>query len=313
MARTAWRAAVPSLLLALAAHSEAAAHGFAGDRFFPSTFAVIDPFPSDFLNFPGFLVLPESAGEPSTREINFPITWSKRITRDWSVTFTETGRILNQPTTGTRWGWANFVIGTKYQLYTNAEHQFFLSAGGTAAIGGTGTRHLGATSFSTLTPTVFAAKGFGDLPDSLAWLRPVGLTTQVGVSVPTQSTTFSTTTLPTGETSITETTNPDFLVWNFVLEYSLVTPGRQDRPGWGGLIPLVEFAMQTPLNGPNAGQTTGTINPGIIWVDRYLEVGLEAVIPVNARSGRDFGFRVQMHLFFDDIFPNTIGKPIFGN
>jgi hypothetical protein len=313
MVRTAWRAAVPSVLLALAASSEAVAHGIVGSRFFPSTFAIIDPFPSDFLNFPGFLVLPESAAAPPTRELDFPVTWSKRITSDWSVTFNETYRILNQPTMGLRTGFNNLLIGTKYQIYTNAEHEFFFSVGGTALVGGTGSRRVGATSFSTLTPTVYAAKGFGDLPDSLAWLRPVGITAAVGVAVPTRSATVSTTTLPTGATAIAETINPTILQWGFALEYSLVTPGRPENNGWGGLVPLVEFALQTPLNGPNSGETTGTINPGIVWVDRYLEVGLEAVIPVNARSGRDIGFRAQMHLFFDDIFPNTLGKPIFGN
>jgi hypothetical protein len=52
-----------------------------------------------------------------------------------------------------------------------------------------------------------------------------------------------------------------------------------------GTLPLVEFAMQTPLNGPNADRTTGTINPGVIWVSRYFQVGVEAIIPINASSG----------------------------
>ena len=88
--------------------------------------------------------------------------------------------------------------------------------------------------------------------------------------------------------------------------------GLPDGPFRWGIV-LVEFALQTPLNGPLAGQTTGTVNPGVIWVDRYLQVGVEAIVPINARSGRDIGVRAQAHLYLSEIFPDTIGKPIFGN
>jgi hypothetical protein len=74
----------------------------------------------------------------------------------------------------------------------------------------------------------------------------------------------------------------------------------------------VEFALQTPLNGPLAGQTTGTVNPGVIWVGRYLQFAVEAIVPINGRSGRDIGARAQAHLYLSEIFPDTIGKPIFG-
>jgi len=77
----------------------------------------------------------------------------------------------------TRSGFDNFVIGTQYHLYVNPEHQFIFTVGGTAAIGGTGSSQV-ANSFSTLTPTAYIGKGFGDLPDSMAWLRPVNFTRQ---------------------------------------------------------------------------------------------------------------------------------------
>jgi hypothetical protein len=69
------------------------------------------------------------------------------------VFFTETFRILDDANRGTRTGFDNFVIGAQYQLYSNAEHQFIFTVGGTAAIGGTGAPQI-ASSFSTLTPTV---------------------------------------------------------------------------------------------------------------------------------------------------------------
>ena len=53
------------------------------------------------------------------------------------------------------------------------------------------------------------------------------------------------------------------------------------------------------------GVTTGTINPGIIWV------GLEAIIPINEASGSGLGMRAQIHWHFANVFPNSLGKPIF--
>jgi len=313
MVRPAWHAAVPGFLLALAACSEASA-AWVGDRFFPSTLATVVPTPADFLNPPNLVLLPETAG---TRQTLIPTTYSKLITQDWAVTFTETFHILEQANARTRRGFDNFVIGTQYQFYANAEHQFVFTVGGTAAIGGTGSRDVGAPSFSIFTPTVFIGKGFGDLPDSMAWLRPVNVTANVGVALPTQSTTLSTTTLPTGATAITATVTPNLLLWSFALEYSLLTTSYSggDRKGSRfsqGWVPLVEFALQTPLNGPLAGQTTGTVNPGVIWVGRYLQFAVEAIVPINGRSGRDIGGRAQAHLYLSEIFPDTIGKPIFG-
>jgi hypothetical protein len=109
--------------------------------------------------------------------------------------------------------------------------------------------------------------------------------------------------------------NPNVLLWSFALEYTLLTTtyyGKEKRypQGW---VPVLEFAFQTPLDGPNAGLTTGTVNPGLIWVNRYLQFAAGAVFPVNARSGRDVCARAQIHFYLSEIFPDTLGKPIFGN
>ena len=73
--------------------------------------------------------------------------------------------------------------------------------------------------------------------------------------------------------------------------------------------------MQTPVsNTLSSGTlTTGTINPGVIWVGDKFQVGVEAMIPVNRQSGSNIGAIGQVHFFLDDIFPNSIGHPIFGN
>jgi hypothetical protein len=123
MAKPAWHMAVPGFVLTFVACSEASA-AYVDDRFFPSTLATVVPTPADFLNFPHFVMLPETAG---TREYDFLFTYSKLITKDWSLFFTETFRTLDEADTSTVSGFENLVLGTQYQLYTNPEHQFVLT------------------------------------------------------------------------------------------------------------------------------------------------------------------------------------------
>jgi hypothetical protein len=80
------------------------------------------------------------------------------------------------------------------------------------------------------------------------------------------------------------------------------------------LIPIVEAQFATPVanNFGNSAITTGTINPGVIWVGTYFQLGAEAVIPVNHASGSGVGFLGQLHLYLDDMFPTTIGRPLLG-
>src|ERR1700730_2143642 len=135
MLRTAWRTIIPGFLLLLATCSEVSA-AYVGDRFFPSTLATTVPTPADFYNPPYFVKLPDTSTTPSTREFDIPTTYSRLVTKDWSVFFTETFRVIESANMGTRSGFDNLVIGTQYQLYTNPEQQFVVTVGGTAAIGG---------------------------------------------------------------------------------------------------------------------------------------------------------------------------------
>ena len=59
--------------------------------------------------------------------------------------------------------------------------------------------------------------------------------------------------------------------------------------------------------------TTGTINPGIIYVGKTNQVAIEAMIPINRQSGTSVGIIGQLHFYLDDIFPHTLGRPIFAN
>jgi hypothetical protein len=121
----------------------------------------------------------------------------------------------------------------------------------------------------------------------------------------------------TGERDIDIERHPDVLEWGFAVEYSIIYLQEQVkdielRAPFDRLIPLVEFAFETPLNRGQEGQTTGTINPGLIWSGKYFQVGVEAIIPVNSRTGNDVGFIAQLHFYLDDLFPHSLGRPLFG-
>ena len=300
----------------LGATSLAYGHGFAGARFFPATLSTDDPFVADEFSMPTIssIVTPDDGGKRDT-EISSDI--ALRITPNWDIEFGETFITLNPSQGKAVNGFDNLSIGSKYEFFENDEHEAVASLGLDVDVGGTGSKEVRADTFSTWTPGIFFGKGFGDLPEALRFLKPLALTGQVGIAIPTSASTRSFTVDDrTGEGEIEIERNPDVLELGFALEYSVIylqsqvqdmhLPAPIDR-----LIPLMEFALETPLNRGARGQTTGTINPGIIWAGKYFQVGAEAVIPMNSRTGGDVGFVAQLHFYLDDLFPHTIGRPLF--
>ena len=187
------------------------------------------------------------------------------------------------------------------------EHEFVTSVGLNVEWGASGTQDVGADRFTITTPTFYFGKGFGDIP--VPWARPFALTGEIGYAIPGSS---STVTVDPDTGDVDTEFNPRVLVWGASLQYSLpylksavVDLGLPDFVNH--LIPLVETSLQTPVtNTLSSGTvTTGTINPGVIWVGDTFQVGVEAMIPVNRQSGSDVGAIAQIHFFLDDIFPTT--------
>jgi hypothetical protein len=50
----------------------------------------------------------------------------------------------------------------------------------------------------------------------------------------------------------------------------------------------------------------------VIYAADKFRLAAEAIIPINRASGDDIGVIGQMHFYLDDIFPHSLGKPIFG-
>jgi hypothetical protein len=298
--------------LCIAIPGIAGAHGFAGKRFFPATLATEDPFVADELSLPTVFhqKSPASADEPASRETGFAIDVSKRITENFGVGMGTTYKVIRPDGRDTQRGFDNLGVSVKYTFYQDDLHEAIASAGVDWDIGGTGARRAGAESFSTIAPGVFFGKGFGDLPAAMKLLRPLALTGQVGVGIPRRSSTAMTG--DDGDIEIER--NPHTLEWGFSIQYSLpyLQSFVQDvgiRSPFNRMIPVVEIAMSTALD-RGASATTGTINPGIIWAGQAIQWAVEAVIPLNDRSGNSVGVLAQLHFFLDDLFPQTLGRPL---
>ena len=284
------------------------AHGFAGKRFFPTTFQVEDPFVSD-----EFSVLFGHIKEPEGKTTEVEMEYSKRIFPNLGISLGESYIHQDFSEGGSESGFGNLEVGLKYQFFTSEEHETILSFGAGMEIGGTGTRRIGAESFSVISPALFFGKGFGDLPESMNFLRPFAITGVVGPNVPTRSSNVSTNE-ETGETEVER--NPNTLTWGFTVQYSLqYLQSFVKDVGLGvpfnRMVLITEFPMETCISADCEGQTTGMVNPGIVWLGKYLQLGLAAQIPINARTGKNVGVLGLVHFFIDDLFPKSIGRPMF--
>jgi len=315
-------ASLIALALGLGAVPAARAHGLVGQRFFPATLAIDDPFVADELSLPtiSFMRFQASAEGPALRQTDVGGEFSKRLSPDLGFSLGGNLTILDPDRGKTQSGFDNLEVSLKYVFWKNATHETLLSAAVSWEAGGTGTKRIGAESFDTVTPQFFFGKGMGDLPDRLAMLRPVAITGAVGIALPTRRYNKSFVVADEdesgGSVEVEKELNPKVAQWGFSLQYNFQYLQSFVRdvglPGpLGRIIPLVEVAFETPVEGPAAGHTTGTVNPGIIWFGRYFQVGLELQVPINRTSGRGVGILAQLHFYLDDIAPSVFGKPLF--
>lgn len=291
--------ACAAVCIAMPLSRTAAAHGILGDRFFPPTVVTDDPFAVDELAFPTVSLVENGAadGTPKNFEVVSGMEFDKEIFPHFAIGVSD-DFISQRPDRGPPiHGWDDLSLTAKYELWENAEHEAIVSIGIDSDVGGTGGSNV-ADTFSTVTPTLYWGKGFGDLPDSLGGLRPFAITGILGESFPTGAA-------------------PNALAWGFAVEYSL--PYLQSQVADIGLprpfkemVPVVEFAMQTTENRGQAGLTTGTVNPGVLWDTDYFQIGVEANVPVNRASGTHVGVTIQAWIFIDDLFPHVFGHPLFG-
>jgi hypothetical protein len=302
------RAFALALLFALLPLSNALAHCFVGPRFFPATLAIDDPCVADELSFPT-VAWSRTGDTPPATAWDISGEFSKRITQDFGISIGEDWTQIRAPGGPTMAGFADLETTLQYQLLKDGAHETAMLLGLIVDWGGTGATNAGVgTPYSLLTPTYYFGQGLGQLPDTIGWARPLAITGQVGYQIPTASYIVSQNVFV-----------PQVLVYGASLQYSMpyLKSEVQDLqlPDLiNHLIPIVEAQLFTPVanNFGNPATTTGTINPGVIYVASYFQVGLEAMIPVNRTSGSGIGVLGQLHVYLDDIFPKSLGQPLIG-
>jgi len=167
-------------------------HGFAGARFFPATLSTDDPFVADELSLPTVSTIrtPDDGG---TRQTDISVDIAKRITPNFGIEVGETFLMLHPHGEESVSGFGNLELGAKYDFFKNDAHEAIISLGLGVEIGGTGSSSIGADPFSTWAPGILFGKGFGDLPDALRFLKPLAVTGQAGIEIPTSASTSSVT------------------------------------------------------------------------------------------------------------------------
>jgi len=176
---------------------------------------------------------------------------------------------------------------------------------------------VGTTGPDTIQPGLFFGKGFGDLPDSFAWLRPFAVTGAIVDEVPIETTTGNALapSQTTGMLQSTTVPKVETLHWGFSVQYSTYyltsrfTGGPPKEEPLNQLVPLVEFSFDSPR-----GQSTaGTMNPGFAYVAVTWQVAAEAIVPLNREGGSGLGFRAELLFFIDDLLPSIFGKPLLSD
>lgn len=299
-------------LLSLALSLPASAHCFVGNRFFPATVVIDDPCVADELSLPtiaGF----KNGDDPSADELDIAGEYSKTITPNFGISFEEAWIHLHTPGEGTASGFDNLGTSFKYQFVRDPMRELAMSVSLDVDWGNTGASAVDAEPFTTFTPTLFFGKGLGFLKTPL--LRPFAITGQVGYAIPAKDSTAA-----VDETTglIGSAPNPHSIGWGGTLQYSMPYLKSSVRdfglPGFiNHLIPLVELDLSSEVSNFDGEETTtGTVNPGVIYIADKFQLAAEAIIPINRASGDDVGVVGQVHFYLDDMFPRSLGKPLFG-
>jgi hypothetical protein len=213
-----------------------------------------------------------------------------------------------------RSGFDSTNLTSKGEVYRNDLHETLVSAGLVWGIGHSGAQGVGTNAPDSITPGIFFGKGFGDLPDSLAWLRPFGITGAVSLEHPMTGAAINFgIDEQTGQLSPMVTRKVDTLHWGFALEFSTLYLTNQFTPGklpkqepLNQLVPLVEFSFDSP----RGEKTRATMNPGLSYVAVTWQIAAEAIVPLNSEAGRSIGARAQLLLFLDDLIPSLFGKSL---
>jgi hypothetical protein len=212
--------------------------------------------------------------------------------------------ITNDPNDGkkTHGGFDDPYVQLKYRWILLPEHEFMSSVEVTESFGRAGTTGID-SGYDTTTVSGFFGKGLGDIP--WAPIRPFAITGELDYNIPNTG--------PMAGGSVT--------TWSGGLSLQYSIPYLQSQikdyglpPVLANLTPVVELAWSSAAGAsalrPTNNPTTFLLGTGAVWTGRYYSISAELLWPLNGAAGHSIGAIGQFHLYFDDLMPNTLGKPI---
>jgi len=287
-----------SALALLLLEGSAAAHGIVGQRSF------VEPFVTEDVNPKNEFVIarPEYDWGREEKTFTYGFGLEKKLSNDLSLTLDSAWLDVSprEPEDESESGFDNLGITLKYAFFKSAPREAIASFA-VESTAPTGSADVGAERFWAFRPFFLYGKGFGDLPDALGLLRPFALQGDFGPEVSTDH----------------EATTG--FVHDVALEYSipyLQASVKDVGLPWpfANLVPIVEFNFEHGLKGEATGMTSVVTTPGLIYMDRWVELGVAGRFPLSqdARAEIDPGVIFIVDLFIDDLLPWTRWQP-FGN
>jgi hypothetical protein len=301
MSRTTRLAPLVAVAAALTTQ-HAFAHAVAGARIFVNTDLIDDPGVGDEANLP-LISLQSPDGKSWVTDANFE--YDKTITPDLGFGVgTDYDWITNDLNDfkKSHGGWDDPYVQLKYRWFLSAEHEAMSSVEVTQSFGRAGTTNI-ESGYNTTTVSGFFGKGLGDIPFDP--IRPFAVTGELDYNIPNTG--------PSLGGSIT--------TWSggLTLQYSIPYLQSQIKD-YGlpnilaNLTPLVELSWSSAAGAsairPTNNPTTFLLGTGAVWTGRYYSISAEVLWPLNGATGHNIGAIGQFHLYFDDLMPNTLGKPM---
>jgi hypothetical protein len=310
-----WMIALAIAPAVLGSSYAAHAHGIAGNRLFPGTLSFDDPAVADEATIPNFSNLNHPADRGDV--IDDRINWSfSRLLTPTVAFVVDNSWIHRDWGASERSGFDLTNLGVKWEVYRSNLHETLVAASLMWGIGHSGAQGVGANAPDTIKPGIFFGQGFGDLPESLTWLRPFGISGAAVLEHPTGSVSTNLgIDSQSGQLVPVLTPAVDTLRWGFAIEYNTlylskrVGNGLPNEEPLNQFVPLVEFAFESA----SGKQTLATMNPGLSYVATAWQIAVEAIVPLNRESGRGIGARTQLLLFLDDLAPSLFGKPLLSH
>jgi hypothetical protein len=285
------------VLAAPAAH----AHAVAGARVFVNTLLIDDPGVGDEASLP---VVSVTQPDAKTTQTELDFEYDKTIFSNLAAGVGTNWDLLKAHGVS-KGGLGNLFVNLKYRWALVPAHEFMSSVAVERDFGRAGTAGFDDGYNSTMVSAYFG-KGMGDIP----WnpIRPFALTGEFDYTIPDAGPNSGAGSITTYSGGLTLQYSIPYLE-SQIKDYNLPVV-------LANLTPLVELgwssAAGATANRPSGSPTTFNLGAGAVWTGQYWSFSTEALFPLNGQSNHGVGVIGQFHLYFDDLFPDTLGKPLFG-